>query len=116
MSIGNDLELINKYLSNTLGISEIKYNDSYVIRGACGLFMITIKRGCGNIEMVRGIIPNGKSFESITIFYPERLSIETRRDYVRKLRLSGETEQQIADWLGVSQPTIHKDLQKIRQD
>ncbi len=101
---------IHNCLMKSLGISEATHKDSYEIRGAAGLFMVTVKRSDGSTETARGYIPSGKGFESLASFHPENLSIEARRKYAMMLRAHGESQSQIAKWLNVSQATINFDL------
>lgn len=54
--------------------------------------------------------PNGVELQATS--YNTPLSIEDRRKQAKKLHDAGRTEQEIATSLGVSQPTISRDLKK----
>lgn len=87
--------------------------DSYVIKGGAGVAVAHVKKPSGEVFSMH-IRANG-AFRQMTHFAPSQLSVAERRKLELDLYEQGHTQSEIADLVGVSQPTVAHDLKKLRQ-
>jgi hypothetical protein len=87
--------------------------DSYIIKGGAGVAVAHVKKPTGEVFSVH-VRANG-AFRQMTHFDPSQLSVEERRHLEYDLYKKGHTQSDIADLVGVKQPTVAHDLKLIRQ-
>ena len=87
--------------------------DSYVIRGGAGVAVAHVKKPTGEVFSMR-VRANG-ALQEMTRFDPATLSVEERRVLESDLYNAGNSQSEIGDILGVSQPTVARDLKIIRE-
>lgn len=88
--------------------------DSYKISGGAGVAVAHVKKTTGEIVSVYARA-NG-AFKQMTRFNPSDLSISERRNLELDLHKDGWTQNEIADFLGVSQATVCLDLKQLREN
>lgn len=88
--------------------------DSYTIKGGAGVAVAHIKKPSGEVHSIH-VRANG-GFQQMTIFNPNMMTITERRSLESNLHNSGHTQSEIADLVGVSQPTVAYDLKKLREE
>ncbi|WP_345848945.1 MULTISPECIES: winged helix-turn-helix domain-containing protein [Gammaproteobacteria] len=87
--------------------------DSYVIKGGAGLAVAHVKKPSGEVFSMH-VRANG-AFQTMTHFNPSMLTVEERRKLEFDLYNKGHTQADIADLVGVSQPTVAHDLKKLKE-
>lgn len=88
-------------------------NDSYTIKGGAGVAIAHVKKPTGEVFSVH-IRANG-AFRQMTHFDPSQLTVDQRRQLELELHQKGHTQSDIADLVGVKQPTVAHDLKLLRQ-
>lgn len=88
--------------------------DSYIIKGGAGVAVAHVKKPSGEVFSVH-VRANG-AFRQMTQFDPSQLSVEERRHLEYDLYQKGHTQSDIADLVGVKQPTVAHDLRLIRRE
>lgn len=88
-------------------------NDSYVIRGGAGVAVAHVKKPSG--EVFSAHVKADGAFQQMTYFDPSKLSLEERRSLEFDLYEKDHSQAEIADLLGVSQPTVSADLRIMRR-
>ncbi|NMN07527.1 MULTISPECIES: helix-turn-helix domain-containing protein [unclassified Novosphingobium] len=88
--------------------------DSYIIKGGAGVAVAHVKKPTGEVFSVH--IRAGGAFRQMTQFDPSELSVKDRRLLEFDLYQKGHTQNDIADLVGVKQPTVAHDLKLIRQE
>lgn len=86
--------------------------DSYVIKGGSGVAVAHVKKPSGEVFSVH--VRADGAFRQMTHFDPSRLTIEERRRLELDLYKQGHTQSDIADLVGVKQPTVAHDLKLMR--
>lgn len=87
--------------------------DSYVIRGGAGVAVAHVKKPSGEVFSVH-VRANG-GFRQMTHFDPSQLTVDERRNLELDLYENGHTQSEIADLVGVKQPTVAHDLKLMRK-
>lgn len=87
--------------------------DSYTIKGGAGVAVAHVKKPTGEVFSVH--IRADDAFRQMTRFNPSELTVEQRRHLEFDLYQKGHTQSDIADLVGVKQPTVAHDLKLVRQ-
>lgn len=82
--------------------------DSYIIKGGAGVAVAHVKKPSGEVFSVHVRADGG--FRQMTYFDPSQLTINERRNLELELYEKGHTQSDIADLVGVKQPTVAHDL------
>ncbi len=88
--------------------------DKYIVKGGSGVAIAHVKKDNGEVYSMH-MRANG-AFTQMTHFDPAKISVAERRKLSSDLHTNGYTQSEIADLVGVSQPTVANDLKKIRQN
>lgn len=87
--------------------------DNYIIRGGAGVAVAHVKKPTGEVFSMH-IRANG-ALRQMTHYDPTQLTIDERRQLELDLYKNGHTQSEIADIVGVKQPTVAHDLKLLRQ-
>ncbi|MDA8381471.1 MAG: helix-turn-helix domain-containing protein [Betaproteobacteria bacterium] len=87
--------------------------DSYIIKGGAGIAVAHVKKPSG--EVFSAHVRADGAFHQVTRFDPSRLTVDERRRLEFDLHEKGHTQSDIADLVGVKQPTVAHDLKLMRQ-
>lgn len=87
-------------------------NDSYVIKGGAGVAVAHVKKPSGEVFSVH-VRANG-ALRQMTQFDPSKVTVDERRALEMDLYAKGHTQSDIADLVGVKQPTVAHDLKLMR--
>jgi DNA-binding CsgD family transcriptional regulator len=87
-------------------------NDSYTIKGGAGLAVAHVKKPSGEVFSMR-VRANG-ALQEMVKFDPSLVTVEERRRLEMELYGNGHTQNEIADLVGVKQPTVAHDLKLMR--
>ncbi|TCK58458.1 terminase gpP N-terminus-related DNA-binding protein [Seleniivibrio woodruffii] len=85
--------------------------DRYVIKGGAGVCVAVVKKPNGDTNIYRTRADG--ALKEMTSFNPDMLDIDERRELELQLYEESYTQAEIAEMLGISQPTVAYDLKKI---
>lgn len=88
-------------------------NDSFIIKRGAGVAVAHVKKQSGEVFSIH--VRADGAFRQMTHFDPSQLTIADRRRLELELYKKGHTQNDIADLVGVKQPTVARDLKLMRQ-
>ncbi|MBV8593742.1 MAG: hypothetical protein JOZ27_05525 [Caulobacteraceae bacterium] len=100
-------------LSAVLGNIQLRPNDTFKVTASNGVLSIHKRHPDGRVESLR--LRARGSFRQTTQFDPREVTVSERRRLEAEMHKSGLSQSEIADLLGVSQPTVSLDLRKAKR-
>lgn len=98
---------------SSLELMNIGPKDTAIIKISAGAIDAHVKKPSGEVLSISDQA-NG-ALRQLTQFDPSKVSIQERRQLELDMSKKGRTQAEIANLLGMSQPTVSVDLRKIRR-